>query len=267
MLQFFLSTMRSGFRSRVVLILMVLGLMLVVTAFLAASFSPRQPRTVTLDVGFSGLRFCLILLGTFWVQELVGREVERRTVLYALAYPISRSAYLGGRFLGVVGLLAIASAVLGSLLWLSALNAGGSYDQSFTVHLGLPYWVTIVGFWMDAIVVASFAVFISSISTVQMLPVFLGIAFGLAGKGLGAATDYLSRGADGDARLVEQFGLLIDLIRWVLPDLSALDWRVWPMYGSIPQDMMLPATLAFAMGYVVLMLGLSALYFGRREFF
>ena len=73
---FCLSALRSGFRSRAVLLILVLGTLLVGVAFLAASFSPRQPKTVTMDVGFSGIRFSLILFAVFWVQELVGREVE-----------------------------------------------------------------------------------------------------------------------------------------------------------------------------------------------
>jgi Cu-processing system permease protein len=84
------------------LLILVLGMLLVGVAFLAASFSPRQPKTVTMDVGFSGIRFSLVLFAVFWVQELVGREVERRTVLYALAYPVGRAAYLLGRFFGVL---------------------------------------------------------------------------------------------------------------------------------------------------------------------
>jgi hypothetical protein len=47
-------------------------------AYLSASFSPRQPQTVALDVGLSGLRFSLVLFALFWVQELVGREIESR---------------------------------------------------------------------------------------------------------------------------------------------------------------------------------------------
>jgi hypothetical protein len=47
-------------------------------AYLSGYFSPRQPQTVALDVGFSGIRFSLVLLNLFWVQELVAREIDRR---------------------------------------------------------------------------------------------------------------------------------------------------------------------------------------------
>jgi Cu-processing system permease protein len=199
---FCLSALRSGFRSRAVLLILVLGTLLVGVAFLAASFSPRQPKTVTMDVGFSGIRFSLVLFAVFWVQELVGREVERRTVLYALAYPVGRAAYLLGRFFGVLGLLAVAALMLGGLLWLSVVLSGGQYVQGYTVHTGWPYWLAIGGLWTDAVVVAAFSLWIASLSTVQMLPVALGALFAVAGKSLGSVLDYLERGADGDQELL-----------------------------------------------------------------
>ena len=58
--------------------ILVLGVLLVGVAFLSASFSPRQPKTVALDVGLSGMRFSLVLFALFWVQELIGREAVLR---------------------------------------------------------------------------------------------------------------------------------------------------------------------------------------------
>lgn len=264
---FCLSALRSGFRSRAVLLILVLGTLLVGVAFLAASFSPRQPKTVTLDVGFSGMRFSLVLLAVFWIQELVGREVERRTVLYALSYPVSRGAYVLGRFAGVAGLLGMAAALLGMLLWVSTLLAGGQYEQAHLVQLGGAYWLTVTGLWSDAVVVAAFALLISTLSTVQMLPVALGAMFAVAGKSLGAVLDYLERGADGDATIMGRFGPLMEFVRWVLPDLSRLDWRTWPMYGMAPADGAVVNGLLLATGYVLVLLSLAVLTFRRREFF
>lgn len=264
---FCLSALRSGFRSRAVLLILVLGALLVGVAFLASSFSPRQPKTVTLDVGFSAMRFSLVLFAVFWVQELVGREVERRTVLYALSYPVSRDAYVVGRFAGVIGLLAVAAALLGMLLWISVSLSGNHYDQGHKVQLGWAYWLTIGGFWLDAAVVAAFALLISTLSTVQMLPVALGAMFAVAGKSLGAVLDYLERGADGDANIMGRFGPLMEFIKWILPDLSRLDWRVWPMYGLQLADGAILYGVLLAVGYLTVLVSLAVMIFRRREFF
>ena len=266
MWQFCLSAWRSGFRSRSVHAILILGVLLVGVAYLSASFSPRQPKTVALDVGLSGMRFSLVLFALFWVQELVGREVERRTVLYALSYPVSRGAYIVGRYLGILGLLALAALLLGMLLWLVTLSAGGGYEQGASLGLGLPFWTTVFGVWVDAALCAAFALWIASLSTVPMLPVALGVAFAVGGKSLGAVIQYLGRGADGDVDLVARYAPLIDTIQWFLPDLSRLDWRVWPMYGLFPGWPAITLGLAMAVGYSILMLVMAVLTFSRREF-
>lgn len=246
--------------------ILVLGVLLVGVAFLSASFSPRQPKTVALDVGLSGIRFSLVLFALFWVQELVGREVERRTVMYALSYPVSRASYIIGRYLGILGLLALAALLFGMLLWLTTLLVGGAYEQGFRLGLGTPFWATIFGVWVDAALIAAFALWIASLSTVPMLPVALGAAFAVAGKSLGAVIQYLASGADNDPLFVSRFSPLIETVQWFLPDLSRLDWRVWPMYELFPGYPAIALGVLMALGYVIVLLALAVMIFSRREF-
>lgn len=266
MWQFMLSAGRAGLRSRSIQAILILGVLLMGVAYLSASFSPRQPQTVALDVGLSGLRITLVLFALFWVQELVAREVERRTVLFALAYPVPRGRYLTGRFLGIAGLLALAALLLGLLLWLVVLLLGkGEYQQGFAVVLGWPYWGSVMGVWLDAVVVAAFAVWVATFSTVPMLPMALGLAFAVAGKSLGAVAEYMLKGADGDPALM-RLAPIIDAIQWVLPDLSRLDWRVWPMYGLAPEVQAVALGLLMAASYMGLLLALAVMTFTRRDF-
>lgn len=262
---FFLSAWRAGLRSRSVQGVLVLGIVLMGVAYLSASFSPRQPRTVALDVGLSGLRVSLILFSLFWVQELVGREIERRSVLFALTYPIPRSNFLLGRYFGVLGLVALAALLLGMLLWIVVLVTSPNYEQVFSVALGLPYWSTVFGLWVDAAVVAAFALWVSTFSTVPMLPLTLGLAFSVGGKSLGAVAEYLARGAEGDLELM-RFAPTIEVIQRLLPDLSRLDWRAWPMYGLVPDTQSMWLGLAMAVSYAGLLLTLAIISFSRREF-
>ncbi len=260
---FLLSAWRAGLRSRSIQSVLVLGVLLVGVAWLSAAFSPRAPKTVALDVGLSGLRFSLVLFALFWVQELVGREIEKRTVLFALTYPIPRGHYLIGRFLGVVGLLLLAAVLLGLLLWIVVLNAGGAYEQGFAVAPGGAYWLTVFGLWVDAVVVAAFALLLASLSTVPMLPLALGLAFAVAGKSLGAVIEYLARGDDPTVAYLQP---MVDAIAWLMPDLSRLDWRPWPMYGLAPDASAVGVGLLMAAAYAGLLLALAVLKFNRREF-
>ncbi len=266
MLEFALSGLRSGLRGRSFHAVFFLGVLTIGIAYLSGFFSPRQPQTVALDVGFSGIRFSLVLLNLFWVQELVAREIDRRVILFSLAYPVSRGAFLAGRFAAVLLLSLLAATVLGLLLLLAVLMAGGSYSQEFPLALGLPFWAAVAGLALDAAVVAAFALCIAALSTVSVLPLALGAAFAVAGKALGATIDYLARGADGDEELLASYSPVVDRIRWLLPDLSRLDWREWAMYQLAPGAEMVFWSVVMAIGYIVLLVVAASLLFSRREF-
>lgn len=265
MIEFFLSAWRSGLRGRSFHAVFALGIVLIGVAYLAGYFSPRQPKTVALDVGYSLLRFSSVLLVLFWIQELVGKEIDRKTVIFALAYPVSRATYILGRYLGVLALAAVGIVILALLLWLAVLLAGGTYQQEFSVQLGFPYWFTVFGVWLDVAVVAAFALWIASLSTVPVLPLALGAAFAVAGRSLGAVQEYLAQGAGGDQELVERFDPLIAVIKWLLPDLSRLDWRPWPLYSVPPNGETLAWSCIMALAYAGVMLALAVRAFSRRE--
>lgn len=265
MWQFFISSWRSGLRSRSIQGILLLGVCLVALAFLSASFSPRQPKTVAMDVGFSGIRMSLVMLGLVWVQELIAREMDRRTILFSLTYPVERGSYLLGRFLGVLVLLALACCTLGLFLLAAVTLAGGEYQQGFPVLTGFPYVVALVGVWMDAAIVAAFAMVLSTFATVSFLPLILGLVFAIAGKTMGAVIDYMKNGADGDQALLATYAPLIDIIKWILPDLSRFDLRVWPMYGIAPDLDLMFWALAQFFGYFLSMLAIAIIVIQRRE--
>lgn len=266
MLQFFLASWRAGFRSRALLGYFVFGLVLVAFAYLAASFSMRQLKTVTLDVGFSGLRFCLVFISITLVQDLVGREIERRSVVFSLAYPASRASYLLGRFFGVLALTATATLILGLLLWFATLVVGGEYEQEHRVAIGLPYWMTLSGIWLDACVVAAFTLLVSSIATVPLLPLAAGITFSVVGKAIGPVLAYVESGADRGEALARAYQPVLATAKWIVPDLSALDWRSWPMYGVAPDFVFIQASLLAALFYAAGLIGIAVWMFARREF-
>ena len=266
MKQFFLSSWRAGFRGRSFYGVFFLGVALVGVAYLAASFSPRQPQTVALDVGFSGFRLALSLFAIVLVQDLVGREIDRRTVVLTLAYPAGRSTYVCGRYAGVLALVAAASIVLAMLLWIAVLAASPGYDRQFAVLMGWPYWIAVGGIWLDVAVVAAFTLWISTVSTVAVLPLALGIVFAIASRALGAVFDYISHGADGQEVLAARAGPILDVARWLVPDLSHLDWRIWPMYGTAPDPGAMALGVVLALSYAGVMVGLAVHAFSRREF-
>lgn len=257
--------LKVGWRGVGLRVLLPLALVVVIASVLGSGFSGRQPTTVALDIGLSGLRLVLLVVTLLWVQDLFARDIERKTVYFMLAYPIGRTHYLFSRFF-TVGLLALASLVLiGGLLWLS-LQLSAGYVQVTPVAAGGKYLLVLLGVWLDVLVITAFALCIASLSTTPFLPLILGLCFGMAARGLGPALDYLMKDERANAFQVNFFGPVLEYGFLWLPDLSRLDWRPFALY-NLPINWVVPglATLS-AVGYIVLLLAVASAIFRRRSF-
>ena len=257
---------RSGLRSRSFQALFILGVLVLGGAYLASLFSGRQPATVALDVGISGVRFVAVLMVVFWCQELVAREVERRTVFLALAYPVPRAYYLVGRYLGVVSLAALAVFLLGLMLTGSAYLAGREYLQASPIDLGWGLWLTLLFILIDVAVVGAVTMLIAALSSTPLLPLAIGAGFAVAARSLGTTIAYLKDKDSGATEWSATLGPVVDVLHWLIPDLGRLDIRAVTLYSQVPtlQALVWPAGMCLA--YIVVTLALAVLVFRRRQF-
>lgn len=235
-------------------------------SLLAAQFSGRQPGTVALDVGISGIRFVVLLMTVFWCQELIAREVERRSVFLALAYPVPRSHYLIGRFFGIMALVFFAMAILCAMLWLFAWLAGRNYVQGTPINLGSGLIATMSYIWVDTAVVAAFTLLVSTFSVTPLLPLALGFAFAVAARSLGQSLAFLRDKDSMSSDLAPTYEPILRLFEWIIPDLSRMDIRATALYNHWPGMQELVGALLMCGFYIVVLLALSTLIFNRRQF-
>ncbi len=263
---FIWSSLLSGIRSHSFQLLVVLSLLIIGLAWLAANFSARHPETLALDVGLSGMRAILIFMALFWVQDLIGRDIERKTVMFALSYPVPRSHYLLGRFFGIALLSAGSVAIMATILWLTLQFKVGNYQQLTPIDTGMAYWATCLYLYISILVVTAFALLVATLSTTPMLPLLLGIGFAVVASSIGATLDFLLYSDLAEEGQRESLSGLLQSASWIFPDLSRLDIRDWTLYGAQPdaRQLLLPLVMAFA--YIAVMLGLAVNRFQAREF-
>lgn len=246
--------------------LVVLGAGLLALAFLAGAFSLRQPSVVALDIGISGLRFLGMLMVLFWMQEAFAKDIDRRTITLALSYPAPRAAYVLGRYLGVVGLVMLTVLLWGAALYAMEGFANWGYDQSSPVYLWPGYPLVLFGIVLDLATIGAFFLFVSSIAQTPMLSFLVSFGFALAARSFGVMIDYVSLSASAGAEMKANLLPILEALRWFLPDLSRLDWRMIVLYDHwLPVGQMLQG-IAVATGFLTAMLGVAVLAYGRRDF-
>ena len=256
----------TGLRLKATRALLLLGLLMVGAALLASAFSGRQPMTVGLDVGLSGLRLILLLLALMWVQLLLAQDVERKTVYFMLAYPYTRGQFLVSRFVALALLCLGATLLLGVALWLALRLANWDYVQATMPQLDHRYALALLGIWLDLVVVLAFAVLLCAVSTTPFLPLLMGLAFALASRGLGTTFDYLRNTRLANPDQARFLGPLLEYAYLWLPDLSRLDWRAFTLYDLplAPAPMLWAALMALA--YAAAMMAMAVAMFQRRDF-
>ncbi len=255
-----------GVRSRAVRGVLVLGVLLLLVAFLAGAFSLRQPIVVTLDIGLSGIRLMTLLLALFWVQEAFSRDIERKTVVMPMIFPVPRWVYVLGRLAGVCGLLALAVAIWGISLYLATQFADWGYEQSSRPVFGPGYLLVLAGIMLDAAVIASFALAVSSVSTTPLLPLICGAMFAIAARAVGPVVEYLEFSAKADPTLRNSLLPILKAVRWLVPDLSRIDFRAICLYETWPAAVEIVGALALTIGYLFIMGGVAVAAYDRREF-
>lgn len=256
----------TGWRNRAARLIFCLGLVALVGAWVSGVFSGRQPQTVALDVGLSLLRVFALLLTLYWVHDLFAREIDQKIVFLPLSYPLPRSAYLFGRWLAVLALVAVTLAFMGtSLLFVSWLATWG-YQQATPVVLGINYLLTLGGIFADLMVVAAFAMLVAVVATTPFFAFFAGLGFAALARAWGPTLDLLMRPESEVLQLSPTYLYVLDAARWALPDLSRLDVRATALYG-LPIDWV---TLGWAMlqafGYLGILLLAAVQLFSRKQF-
>lgn len=260
---------KCGLRSRSFQAVIFVSFLLIGAAHLGAAFSFRQPQVVALDLGLSAVRIGLVLLNLFWIQELVSRDIDRRVVVLQLSYPRPRWEYLLGRFLAVLALSLSAAVIFAGVLWAVVSFSKWGYQSGSVPLMSARLLGVVLLIWLEAAVVASFSLAVASVASTPFFAVLAGLAFALVGRMVGPVLMYLRSGAEGDDDLVGAFLPVVDQLRWILPDLSALDIRAQVLYGLGAPPLVagdLAAAVGAAIAFATMALLLAVGLFGRRQF-
>jgi hypothetical protein len=90
--------------------LVILG----VTAFLMimnvalAAYTLDDDDLLLMDLGLSTLLLSGLFLGAFSAAGVITREIDNKTAMTVVSKPVSRSVFLGGKYLGLLGALVVA---------------------------------------------------------------------------------------------------------------------------------------------------------------
>lgn len=255
-------TLKGLFRDRVFHGIMALAILLLFIPS-AASLSMRQVTELSITLSFSVISFILLLLAVFLGATSLWKDIERRYTFSVLSLPISRHAYLMGRFLGLVVFLMLTSLFMGAVACLVIKVASGMYPPDRPV---VWTWLVLALLFstLKYVLLVGVALLLSTVSTSFFLPVF-GTFCAFLASGITQQVYEYVHSATAASVVSPLIKGAASAAYYLLPNLSGFDLKINAIYSIAPDYSGLLVTGAYFCAYTAMLLGLAMLVFNRRE--
>jgi len=258
------NTFREAVRDRVFYNLLLFAVLLVGTSLVIGQLAAGQDVKIIKDLGLASSLLFGVGIAIFIGIQLVAREVERRSVYVTLAKPVTRSAFLFGKYLGLLLTLAVNMAVMTAALmtvlyvyWrvtppnLQAVWTAPAVDPALLGALLLIY--------IELAVVTAIALLFSTYSSALLAATFT-TAVWVAGHFVGdLRTLELVGASEGTASLGR-------VVSWVLPNLALFDVKAEVVHGVPVPLAQIAYAIAYGCTYAAALLLLAVAVFQRRDF-
>ena len=261
MFEIFQMSLKGVFRDRV-----FQGILTVAMVFAAipsiSSLSMRQVTESSLTLSLSLFSFIMLLLAVFLGGTSLWKDIERRYTFGIISLPVSRGAYILGRFAGVAGFLLLTALFLGLVSALVVFVVSSMYPPERAVMWSYVFAALIFDALKYVLLVA-IAFLFSTVSTSFFLPVFGTISIFMVGSASQEVYDYLNSPLA--ATLSPLVRRASTALYYLLPNFSAFDLKVNAIYGVSLSSGGAVLTLGYFVVYIAIVLASSCLIFSRRE--
>ncbi len=256
-------TLKEGLRHRMLHGIGLLALMMAMATMLIPSLFSYDLGKVAIDVGLSTMSASGLLIIFFLAINILGKDLDKKTIYMVLATPTSRAHYVLGKFCGVCLLLLVSFLFLSCLLYV-ALGVVNSVPHT---NIRLTFsWTTLayaqVFLFLELILITAIVFFFMSFSSSFYLAlIFSGSAY-LIGTSIESVQLALA------AKQVQSPGssaFMMQWVKWIFPNLAAFDLKTIAAHGLPVAGSTLVMTFMYWLCYTTLLLSCTIFFFNRRE--
>ncbi len=246
-----LNTFKETIRDRILAVIVVFALLMIVGGLWLGSISLGQQGRMMKDFGLVAVTGFGLIVAVFVAAGLVHKELEKRTVYVLFSKPVSRTAFIAGKFVGLCATMAVVLAGMGAFLFALVWALDG--------HPSGAVLLAVVMIYVQLLAVMAVTIFFSTLGSAILASV-LGICVFVAGQ---LSQNVLSLTRLGKNPVTEAFSWVVYVL---IPNFSAVDVKA----GAVGEQTLAWSHVglwtAYLLAYVVVVLALAALVFRRKEF-
>jgi ABC-type transport system involved in multi-copper enzyme maturation permease subunit len=198
-----------------------------------------------------GIYFFNAIIALFLGTTSFYRDVERKTVYFILAKPISRAQFLLGKFFGLCAVIFLTSVALAVAYLAIVALAGGGFDA-----MGL---LAILMQFLEMALFLAFAIFVSTFSSSLLSIVYTSVIFFL-GHVVSSLVD--------DARKIGISGIryvFVNILYYIFPNLEKFNIRDFAVHSVSLPWASFGFAVAYATAYIILLLFAAIWIFEKKE--
>ena len=246
-----LNTFRETVRDRVLTVIVLFALVMILGGLWLGSISLEQQGRMMKDFGLVAVTAFGVVIAAFIAATLVRKEVEKRTVFVLFSKPVSRAAFIAGKFLGLAATLGVVIAGMGLFLFVVTIAVGGGVSGMVLAATALIY--------LQMLVVVAVVVFFSTVTS-AILASILGLGVFVAGQ---LSHNVLSLSRIGSGALTEAVSWVVFV---VIPNFNAVDVKAAAVGEMTVAWGQVALWGLYLVAYTVVALGAAALVMRRKEF-
>jgi ABC-type transport system involved in multi-copper enzyme maturation permease subunit len=246
-------TVREALRQKLAVNLLVFALALVVASLTLSTLTFGEQYRIIVDIGLTAMELFGTLIAAFLGSGLIARDIERKTLYPILAKPVSRGAYVAGRYLGLVATTTL------NLLVMAAFFAAvlAVYTRGLGFLRDTPFVAVIASMVVRFAMVGAVACFFSCFTTTTLAAIF-----SLSLVVVGSLASELVRYWGHQGGAMRWFGRLAFA---VVPNLEALNLKEAMVYkDAVPVSFALTG-LGYGVAYAAAVVLLARAVFARRD--
>lgn len=256
---------KESVRDRVLFAIGAFAILLVVASLLLGQITAGQDVRIIKNLGLATIELSGVLMAVFIGVGLVAREIERRSIYSLLAKPLHRWEFIVGKYVGLVGTLAVNVAFMSLALflvlaWYDATTPQGSFASPVPI-VDPALLKVIVLITAELMLLTAVALLVSTFSSSGVMSTVLTLGVWVVGL--------LSEELRGFSALASSpvVASLVQIVGTIVPAFSEFDVKAEVVNGRPPVAWgYVWMTVAYAVTYAAGLVGAAIAVFSRREF-
>lgn len=264
-LQVALFCFKEGLRHRILYGIFVCAALLMLFSLLISGLFMRDILKIILDICLSATSLGGLLVPFFLAVNVLAGDIDQKTIYTILARPVSKSAYIAGKFvalalltLTIMGVLAVATLVA---VW----GASLIYAPHFLASLSITSILVAIGLKAAGIIMFNSLVLLwSTVTTSTFLATLLTLFTYLIGQTVEDVVRFISLQHEGIA-LSPAVIVVSKISLYMFPNLAAFDFHRQAAYGLPIPPLEALLALLYAASYSAVILAMTVYFFKRRD--